>query len=35
MMDKQAYTIDHAYFEKFKAKVLAGWEGKTLFSAAG
>jgi restriction system protein len=35
MVDEQAYAIDHAYFEKFKAKGLSGWDGKTLFGAAG
>jgi len=35
MVDKQCYTIDHAYFEKFKAKGLTGWGGQTLFGAAG
>lgn len=35
MVDKQAHTIDHAYFEKFKAKGLSGWDAKTLFGAAG
>jgi len=31
MMDEHAYSINHAYFEKFKSKGTAGWGGKTLF----
>jgi len=34
MVDKQSYTVDYAYFEKFKAKGLSGWDGQSLFSAA-
>ena len=34
MVDKQAYTVDHAYFEKFKAKGLSGWDGQSLFGTA-
>lgn len=33
-VDKAACAVDHAYFEKLKAKGLSGWEGQSLFGAA-
>ncbi len=34
VVDKNNYTIHHAYFEKFKLTGVAGWEASTMFGAA-
>ena len=33
-VDKNGYTIQHGYFEKFKSTGVAGWEGSSMFGHA-
>ena len=35
MVDKQTNKIEHAYFEKFKAKGANGRDGTNMFSQTG